>query len=213
VEGLENGRMLYADPSLVTAHNFAEFLNEMSEDLEVVDGVVRYKQDILIYLGDGSASADQIRYQHSRFHLRQAKWALKPVLRVTYLGAQAYARHYGKRLASYGEWQSLNQQFSIVPRPDKLSADTPNDTMHSHMIMGAATETDEQPKREDALVVFKEWLTENSDSSSAVRVVAWSSDNNRLTIRYPWEGFYDVGFRTVMDVSEKAPEVEKELVN
>ena len=213
VEGTENDRLLYADPSLVTAHHFADFLNEMSDDLEVIDGVVRYQQDIWIYLGDGGASADQILYQHSRFHLRQAEWASKPVLRVTYLGAQAYARHYGKRLPTYGEWQSLNQQFSIVPRQDNLSAGTPDGTMHSRMLMGTAAETEEQPKRGDALVVFKEWLTENSDSSSAGRVVAWSTDNNRLTKRYPWEGFYNVGFRTVMDVSKKTPLVGKELVN
>jgi len=185
----------------------------MVTDLEVIDGVVRYKQDIWIYLGDGGASADQILYQHSRFHLRQAEWASKPVLRVTYLGAQAYARHYGKRLPTYGEWQSLNQQFSIVTLQDKLSAGTPNGTMHSRMIMDTAAGTEEQSKKGDALVVFKEWLTENSDSSSASRVVAWSTDNNRLTKRYPWEGFYNVGFRTVMDVSEKTPLVGKELVN
>ena len=213
VEATENGRLLYADSSLVTAHHFADFLNEMSDDLEVIDGVVRYNQNIWIYLGDGDASADQILYQHSRFHLRQTEWASKPVLRVTYLGAQAYANHYGKRLPTYGEWQSLNQQFSIVPRQDNLTAGKPNDTMHSRMVMDTAAETEEQSKREDAQVVFKEWLTEKSDSSSASRVVAWSTDDNRLTKRYPWEGFYNVGFRTVMDVSEKTWLLGKELVN
>ncbi len=85
--------------------------------------------------------------------------------------------------------------------------------MHSRMIIDTAAEIDEQPESEDTPVAFKEWLTENSDSSSVGRVVAWSTDNNRLTKRYPWEGFYDVGFRTVMEVSEKIPVVEKEQAN
>ncbi len=51
VKRMENGRVLYADPSLVTVHHYADFLNEMRDDLEVIDGVVRYKQDIWIYLG------------------------------------------------------------------------------------------------------------------------------------------------------------------
>jgi hypothetical protein len=53
-------------------------------------------------------------------------------------------------------------------------------------------------------MVVKEWLTEMSDSSLSGRIVEWSADNNVSTKRYPWEGFYDVGFRTVMDVSDDA---------
>ncbi len=52
-------------------------------------------------------------------------------------------------------------------------------------------------------MVVKEWLTDNSASSSAIRVVDWTSETDRqpATKRYPWEGFYEVGFRTVMDIS------------
>jgi serine/threonine protein kinase len=42
VEGMESDGVLYADPSLVTAHHFAEFLNEMTDNLEVIDGVVEW---------------------------------------------------------------------------------------------------------------------------------------------------------------------------
>ena len=168
--------------------------------MKVIDGVVRHKQDIWIYLGDGSASADQILYQHSRFHLRQAEWASKPVLRVTYLGAQAYARHYDKRLPTYGEWQSLNRQFSIVSGPMRVSTNASNGTMHSRMVMDASGENGIHSQQDEGQAVSKEWLTEISDSSSGGRVVEWSAGEYSLTKRYPWEGFYDVGFRTVMDV-------------
>lgn len=83
---------------MVTFHHYVEFLNEVSGSLNVNDGVVKHNDDIWIYLGDGSAQSDQIIYQHSRFQLRQAEWAPKPVIRVTWLGAEAYAQHYGNRL-------------------------------------------------------------------------------------------------------------------
>ena len=123
VKSPENGLMFYSDPSLVTFHHYVEFLNEVSESLKVNDGVVKHNDDIWIYLGDGSAQSDQIIYQHSRFQLRQAEWAPKPVIRVTWLGAQAYAHHYGKHLPSYDEWQVFKQQLPIAPDsiqgPDK----------------------------------------------------------------------------------------------
>ncbi len=201
VNSPENGMMFYGDPSLVTFHHYVEFLNEVSDSLKVIDGVARNNEDIWIYLGDGNAPSDQITYQHSRFHLRQVEWAPKPVVRVTWLGAQAFARHYGERLPTFGEWQSLNQLLSIVPEPMQLSTNASNDTIHSHMEVNTSAENGSRSHREDGQQsVVKEWLTEMSDSSSAGRVVEWSAGIQSLTKRYPWEGFYDVGFRTVMDV-------------
>jgi serine/threonine-protein kinase len=167
----------YADPSLVTFHHYVEFLNEVSESLTVNDGVVKHDEDIWIYLGDGSAQSDQIIFQHSRFHLRQAQWAPKPVTRVTWLGAEAYARHYGKRLPMSDDWQAIRQQLSIVP---DFKTEPPNDTMHSHM-QGVA-------------------LSTNSRSSQNEKKVVMDADTDQNTTkRYPWEGFEDVGFRTVLD--------------
>ena len=213
VNGSEADLGFYVDSTLVTFHHFVGFLNEVSDTLEVIDGVVRNNEDIWIYLGDGSAESDQVFYQHPRFHMRQTEWASKPVVRVTWLGAQAFANHYGERLPTYDEWQALNRKFPIVIRSIKLSTDAPNTTMHSQMVMDTAVENNRQSRREDEQMVFKEWLTEKSESSSVGRVVAWTTDNNRLKMRYPWEGFYDVGFRTVMDVSKKLPVVGKELDN
>ena len=197
VKSPENGLMFYGDPSLVTFHHYVEFLNEVSESLKVNDGVVKHNDDIWIYLGDGGAESDQIIYQHSRFHLRQAEWAPKPVTRVTWIGAQAYARHYGKRLPTHNEWQTIKQQFSIVP--DSIQGPT-KDTMHSHMQGVALTPNDSSTQNER--MIIKEWISkEKPDSSTDSRVVEWvdgGTDQN-ITKRYPWEGFYDVGFRTVLD--------------
>jgi hypothetical protein len=198
VELPENGLPFYADTSPVTFHHYVEFLNEVRASLKVIDGVVRKNDEIWIYLGDGSNLSDQIIYQHSRFHLRQAEWAPKPVIRVTWLGAQAYAQHYEKRLPTYVEWQALEQQFPIVPDSIQSAA---KDSMHSHMEMNTLTQDSELPQRGQMAV--KEWLISKApDLSAGSRVVEWSADGTtpKITKRYPWEGFYHVGFRTVLDV-------------
>jgi serine/threonine-protein kinase len=194
----EIGLPFYADPSPVTFHHYVEFLNEVRASLKVIDGVVKNNDEIWIYLGDGSKLSDQIIYQHSRFHLRQAKWAPKPVIRVTWVGAQAYAQHYGKRLPAYDEWRAIEQQFPIIL--DSIQRPV-NDSMHSHMEMNASVQDGKLTPRGQMAV--KEWLSSKApDLSADSRVVEWSADDTRprVTKRYPWEGFYDVGFRTVLDV-------------
>ena len=198
VNQLENGGALYVDPSPVTFHHYVEFLNEVENDVNVKDGVVRHEESIWIYLGDGNEPADQILYQHSRFHLRQAVWAPKPVVRVTWLGARAYARHYGKRLPTYQEWQALSQQLSSTSQLTQASNDPPTGSMHARMGMDTPGDGELQ-QHNTALAAVKEWLVDMSDASSPGRVVEWSNGDYRLTKSYPWEGFYDVGFRTVMD--------------
>ena len=189
--------VFYADPTLVTFHHYVEFLNEVSESLTVNDGVVKHDEDIWIYLGDGSAQSDQIIFQHSRFHLRQAQWAPKPVTRVTWLGAEAYARHYGKRLPTSDDWQVIRQQLSIVP---DFKTKSPKDTMHSHM-QGVSLSTNSRSSQNEKKVV-KEWISiKKPNSTSESRVVEWmdADTDQNTTKRYPWEGFEDVGFRTVLD--------------
>jgi serine/threonine protein kinase len=208
----ENGTMFYSDTSLVTFHHYVEFLNEVSDTLSVTDGVVRNKEDIWIYLGDGNAPSDEIIYQHSRFHLRQVVWGHKPVIRVTWLGAQAYSRYYGKSLPTYDEWQVLSRQFPIAPKPMLLSANTSNDTMQSHMEMKTSSPNAGQSINENGPEVVKEWLAAKPDFSSASHVVEWAAAGGQvnLTKRYPWEGFYDVGFRTVMVINGPIHSAEDE---
>jgi hypothetical protein len=114
-----------------------------------------------------------------------------------WLGAQAYAHHYGKRLPTYDEWQVIKQQFITVPDAIQKVAD---DNMHSHMQMGELSPKDSPIEHEK--MVVKEWLsTGTSDLSSDSHVVEWFRGNpdQNVTKRYPWEGFYDVGFRTILD--------------
>lgn len=203
MENADRTLVFYSDRSLVTFHHYAEFLNEVRASLSVEDGVVKHGDDIWIYLGDGSAPTDQILYRHSRFLLRSAEWAPKPVTRVTWLGARAYARHYGKRLPTIGEWQLIEKQLLIAPGVG--AAPTGDGMMHSHMNADASVPA-ELPATVDNAVV-KEWLaSDGADTNAAgTRVIQWVSDGygaagGKMAKRYPWEGFEDVGFRTVREV-------------
>jgi hypothetical protein len=48
--------------------------------------------------------------------------------------------------------------------------------------------------------VTKEWLNINTDAGSSSRVIQRpdGGETQPPVLRYPWEGFSDVGFRTVM---------------
>jgi len=212
INGTESGHGFYTDAALVTFHHYVEFLNEVGDTLEVNDDIVKNSGDIWIYLGDNSAPSDQIFYRNSRFHLRDVEWASKPVVRVTWLGARAFARHYDERLPTYGEWQRLSRKLALVPEPPKTSSTAweGEDTPHSNMVvdmerMHTSVGNTGGLLNEKKQTVVKEWLTLKKDSSPTSHVVEWpvaSAPQNR-TRRYPWEGFYDVGFRTVMDIHAK----------
>ncbi len=59
---------------------------------------------------------------------------------------------------------------------------------------------DAQPESSNA--VAKEWVGLAEEGTLSSRVVAWPDGAASPTLlrRYPWEGFVDVGFRTVLDV-------------
>ncbi len=95
----------YMDEAKVTNYHFVEFLNAVKDTLSVENGVVKKNGDIWFYLGEGREAHEQIIYRHDRFLLRDTKYASRPVVRVTWYGASAYAHHYGKRLPTEYEWE------------------------------------------------------------------------------------------------------------
>ena len=104
----------YLDKTAITNHHFTEFLNEVKETLTVVEDVVKGESgEIWLYLGDGTDVREQIVYRHGRFHLRDPRYAAQPVVRVTWYGARAYARHFGKRLPTEYEWNYAVQKGLI----------------------------------------------------------------------------------------------------
>jgi serine/threonine protein kinase len=123
----------YLDETKVTNHHFVEFLNTVKDTLSVENGVVKKDGEIWFYLGEGTEPHEQIVYRHDRFHLRDTQYAAHPVVRVTWYGASAYARHYGKRLPTEYEWEyaalSSSSQSAISSKSEATTSPQGGDKM------------------------------------------------------------------------------------
>ncbi len=213
----------YSDRTPVTFHHYVEFLNQVAAELSIADGLVKKGEDIWLYLGNGSEAYEQIIYDHGRFHLRDAAWAGRSVVRVTWLGAMAYASYYNKKMPSYSQWRTV---VSHLPGIDKTQASDPQDTISDldpHARMMSATENGQSSPANDVFAEMKqnptkEWIdyipseTAAGDPSAVVVLshIADSADAGMRSgqkpplLRYPWEGFADVGFRTIMPLKRDA---------
>ena len=230
----------YLDKKIVSNHHFADFLNEVKASLTVENGVVKNKDEIWFYLGKNAEPFEQVIYEHGRFHLRDTKYAANPVVRVTWYGAFAYARHYDKRLVTESEWdyllskESLSDIIASADKADSQPAITQHapagSETHLHMMnmdapagggetlsstsatQHAPNETYAGPAADTAydLKQIMEWAIRNDtdrkemSTTGAQDNVGYSSiviDKSLRhgtafkSFRYPWEAFFDVGFR------------------
>ncbi len=204
-------RAFYADRTPVTFHHYTEFLNEVADRLVVKDGLVKHGQDIWLFLGNGSEPFEQIMFEHGRFHLRDAAWAGRPVVRVTWLGAMAYARHFNKTIPDLAQWRRLLSELAamdIDPTGEPRPVPAPPDP-HA-LMMGVAADQPSQvmdPFTGEAYQPVREWvgvIPEDRPAADEIQShVAAPTDTEVRSgrklpsLRYPWEGFSDVGFRTI----------------
>jgi len=225
-------KSFFMDEKTVSNYHFVEFLNSVKNTLVVQKGVVKQKEKTLLYLGRGKAPYEQIIFQHDRFHLRDTAFAGDPVKRVTWYGAAAYATHYGKRLPTVNEWHyaaSINhKEHKAVDSKEQDRSSLPeHQNMHeNHMKgqgVGESMSQPEEPKSPDEGTVFqhtiREWaIRSESDLKDGGQTRSISDGEYPSVIvgprnavgsnlpggdfRYPWEGYPDVGFRCVLDVSE-----------
>ena len=223
----------YMDEKMVTNHHFADFLNEMKNTLVIENGIVKHNNEIWFYLGEGVESNQQIIFKHDRFHLRDAGYAADPVTRVTWYGASAYARHYGKRLLTESEWEYVASKH-MIPGTPSLGEKTDNpqinndktstgNQMSSHMMdMGATLNGDKSQSKttspKEPGKIFKEWVIQNDTWQESIYedeskenifypslTVATSQYPGQpfKNFRYPWEAFADVGFRCAISIGNE----------
>jgi len=223
----------YLDEEMVTYHHFTDFLNEVKNNVVVENGIVKHNDEIWFYLGEGAESVQQIIFKHDRFHLREAGYAANPVARVTWYGASAYARYYGKRLLTEPEWEYVVSK-RMPPGKPSLGEKTDNSQinsgktstgspMHAHMMdMDATVDTDKgqskTPAPNELGDIFKEWVISNDTKQESIYedeskeniyypslMVATSQYSGQplKNFRYPWEAFADVGFRCAISIGNK----------
>jgi serine/threonine protein kinase len=197
-------KSFYMDETRVTAQNFAEFLNEVKKNVLVENGAVKNKGKTWFLMGQGTEPYEYIIFEHGRFHLRDPRYAPLPVVRVTWQGALAYARHYKERLPSESEWKyalSHSRSPSGSSSPGRSENRVALRDMEGKIFEWAVRQKGlqeagkpDQPAKgvEDSVFLGK------PDPREGVKI--YSS--------LPQEEFRDVGFRCVVDIRENG-KVEK----
>jgi serine/threonine protein kinase len=222
VDNGEEFPLFYMDEQKITNFLFVEFLNILSENLSVKEGMVRHGDTIIIYIGSGSAEEDSIVYRHGRFHLKDQRDGSKPVVRVTYHGAHMFAANYGKELLTDKEWEYAYQYHSENIEKIDLVEMEPKDNVSSNMMHSTTVAKIEKSRQPEPVLdnmgrAFKEWVritpaVKNGQTAhppddvydSGVLDATISNEGAQPLKRFPWEGFADVGFRTKISIINKS---------
>jgi serine/threonine protein kinase len=182
----------YMDETKVSIDQFAEFLNSMKQELTVERGVVKHGDEIWILLGEEREKEGQIIYRHDRFHIRELKKAAEPVVRVTWYGASAYARYFDKRLPTQYEWEYAAQNSSrhgLKNMEGNIKEWVVN--VKENQKSGEKIRNSQTGGYDSSLVAGE---SSPLKERGAQRIVS--------NFRYPWEGFFDGGFRCVISLSK-----------
>ncbi len=184
----------YMDKYLVNNKQFADFLNHNLSRINIKNGVVKGDGANWLFLGEVYAGYEPIVFlKEGFFHVTKPDYLKKTVLRVTGYGASAFAKFFGRRLPK-------NVEILYVIQKNKLSnlyKSTPSGSENLNKNIG-------------------EWVTKHigkdlkdSGKTSLYAVIGGvegsSKDGKTLpevVDRHPWEGFEEIGFRTVKTKSD-----------
>lgn len=216
----------YMDETLVTNHQYVEFLNHNLSRIQIERGVVGVEDEIWLLLGEVRENYIPLVYQNGEFKVNNIAYASFPVLRVTAYGAASYARFYNRRLPTYTEWLHAlgNEDVQIEETVNEGAADEQDierESMHGQMHTQAKSDvsTPKSPGTKLSSVInyqpnkygirglnqnIKEWglLLSQATSRDKIRDADFVVLPSTIQ-RYPWEGFEAVGFRCVREVKIK----------
>ncbi|MBA3010061.1 MAG: protein kinase [Desulfobacula sp.] len=217
-------KTLYMDQTKITNHLYVQFLNEV-DGIEVKEKSVLRNGQLLLLLGEVKEGYEPITYKDGIFRVKSDAVA-KPVVRVTPVGAIAYARFYGRSLPLMAQWwlavQAGHDPTSLIdtsppsqpkkrewngmwmmqgqnPEPEPLS-DPPEFGIQS-VIETTVNNAGIQGLEQNV----NEWtMTISPDGTPKFHVhggVGELDHNEAYLERQHWEAFSSVGFRTVLNLS------------
>ncbi len=210
----------YMDETKVTNHLYVQFLRNIP-DLVVRDNAVWRNGRVWLYLGEVQSGYEPIKYRHGRFQIA-SEAASKPVVRVTALGAMAYAKFYGRSIPSMAQWWRALQAGASGEEGTagtRSAEDQHGMMMEEHM----GGEAPSQMEIKDTDTIRTVSATKANDlgiHGLGRNVNEWTmavTEKERIELhihggvgdlgrqesylkRQSWEGFANVGFRTAIEL-------------
>lgn len=192
----------YMDKTKVTNHLYAQFLNE-ADGINVAKKSVSWNGHLLLLLGEVREGYEPIIFKDGKFRVKSSDVA-KPVVRVTPLGAMAYAQFYGKRLPLMEQWW-----LALKKNHDQNSHSEPlTNTQDSEVLPVNQTKT-RQYSIQGLEQNVNEWTmsfsldgTPEFHFHGGVGELKLDGRESYLE-RESWEAFSRVGFRTVLNLDRK----------
>ncbi len=204
----------YMEETMVTNYQLVEFLNQVLPQLKVENEVVFNGKDIWLIIGEVVKGFSPILFQDGKFQVHGAQHTSCPALRVSAFGASAFAGFYGRRLPTTEEWLYVVSTGKIPDAeggnsttPEKPK-DSAKENLHKHLIAPASHKAVQlsAPNRygiRDINENTGEWAIQGSKYAVMGGVLGGeANEENRFAAveRSPWEAFYNVGFRTVVNI-------------
>lgn len=203
----------YIDKMPITNYQYVEFLRKNKERLDVRGKTVYGDGKLWLLLGEVVEGYEPIAYKKGRFILKPEA-AASPIVRVTAIGASAYASNYGRRIPSMAEWrlaQTESEKAMTHPTETAPFATGPAPAPESGSMQNGLSSAP-FPLSERAANRFRitgmgakvnEWTTYQSQSG-VLEYHVLGGTGFQLSAkdhyeRQPWEAFPNVSFRTVVN--------------
>ena len=216
-------KSFYMDRTKISNHLYVRFLNDV-DAIEVKKKSVLRNGQLLLLLGEVREGYEPIQFKEGRFIVTPDDVS-KPVVRVTPVGALAYANFYGKSLPLMEQWRlAVQTRGNQIPEKN-------NSSSRSQMMMMMDGDWMEQDQRSESVPVNtsrksviqpinQTATTKNGIQGLEQNVNEWTvnfAGDGRIEFhihggigelghsqsyleRQPWEAFSSVGFRTVLNL-------------
>ena len=196
-EKIVSVKTFYMDRTKITNYLYVRFLNEV-DGIKVKNKTVLRNGRLLLLLGEVREGYEPIMFKDNKFIINPDDVS-KPVVRVTPVGALAYANFYGKSLPSMGQWW-----YAVQAGGSKiLKENSPADSAIQPVDQTTATEAGFFGLEQNV----NEWtMSIAGDGNPEFHIhggVGEPSHRKLYLERQPWEAFSSVGFRTVLNLNEK----------
>ncbi len=219
-------KTFYMDKTKITNYLYAEFLNEV-DGIEVKNKTILRNGKLLLLLGEVREGYEPIIFKEGKFIVNPEDVS-KPVVRVTPVGALAYASFYGKSLPLMEQWwlavqtshdKTSHKNISSVSQPqmktmdgERMMQDQSFESEHLNLsqitVIQHVTRTTAGSAGIYGLAEnVNEWvLYFPPESSPAFHIhggIGELDSSNSYVERHSWEAFSTVGFRTVLNLDGK----------